>query len=70
MRKKNHRGLYLKDIFIKDSRSKDSDALCVDDSSVTPAQWPGELLLTVHNEGHTFLLHTDGYTMPPTLFKQ
>lgn len=55
---------YLKDFFIKDSGAKDSNALCVDDSLVASGKWPGQLFLTVHNDGHTLLLHTDGYTMP------
>lgn len=55
---------YLKDFLIQDSGAKDSNAFCVDDGLVTSAERPGHLLLTVHNDGDTLLLHTDSYTMP------
>jgi len=55
---------YFKDFLIQDSGSKDSNAFCVDDGLVASAEGPGHLLLTVHNDGDTLLLHTDGYTMP------
>lgn len=55
---------YLKDFLIQDSGAKDSDALCVDDSLVTSAEWPGHLLLTVHNDGDALLLHAESDTMP------
>lgn len=55
---------YLKDFLIQDSGAKDSYALCVDDSLVASSERPGHLLLTIHNDGDTLLLHADGYTVP------
>ena len=55
---------YLKDFLVQDSGAKDSNALCVDDSLVTSGEWPGQLLLTVHNDGDSLLLHADSHTMP------
>lgn len=32
---------------------------------VTPGEVFGDLVLTVYNDSGHFVLHTDGYTMPP-----
>lgn len=55
---------YLKDFLIQDSGAKDSNALCVDDSLVASGERPGQLLLTVHNDGDSLLLHADSHAMP------
>ncbi|TNN88412.1 hypothetical protein EYF80_001194 [Liparis tanakae] len=46
------------------SGTKDSDAVCIDGGVVAPVEGPGNLLLTVHDDGDTFLFHADSYTMP------
>lgn len=55
---------YLKDLLIQDSGTKDSDALGVDDSPIASPQWPGHLLLTVHDDGDALLIHAESDTMP------
>lgn len=55
---------YLKDFFIQNSGAKDGNAFCVDDGLVASGEGPGNLLLTVHEDGDTFLFHADSYAMP------
>lgn len=55
---------HLKDLLIQDSGTKDSNALSVDDSPIASPQWPGHLLLTVHDEGDALLVHAESNTMP------
>lgn len=55
---------HLKDLLIQDSGTKDSNALSVDDSPFASPQRPGHLLLTVHNDGDTLLVHAESNTMP------
>lgn len=55
---------YLKDFLIQDSGAKDSNAFCVDNGLVASGEGSGHLLLTVHDDGDTLLLHADGDTMP------
>lgn len=55
---------YHVDFLIQDSGSKDSNAICVDDSLVTSVERPRHLLFTVHNNGDALLLHADSYTVP------
>lgn len=55
---------HLKDLLIQDSGTKDSNALSVDDSPSASLQRPRHLLLTVHDDGDTLLVHAESNTMP------
>ena len=55
---------YLKDLLVQNPGAEHSDALCVDDSPVASGQRPGHLLLTVHKDGDSLLLNTDGHAVP------
>lgn len=55
---------YLKDLLIQDSGTEDSNALSVDDSPIASPQRPGNLLLTVHDDGDALLVHAESDTMP------
>lgn len=61
----NPTAAYLKDCVVKNSGAKDGDAFSVDDGLVASVERPDHLLLTVHNDGDGFFLHTDSNTMPP-----
>lgn len=62
--------IYLKRILIQDSGAKNSYTIGVNTGMITPAQGLGQLLLTVDNDGHSLLLNTDAYTMPPVRNKK
>lgn len=56
---------YLKYFFIQNPGSKDSDAISVHNWFVTSLQWFCRFFVAVNNHCNTFLLHTNGYSMPP-----
>lgn len=62
--------LYLKSFLIQDPGAKNSYTIGVNTGMVTPAQGLGHLFLTVDNDGHSLLLNTDAYTMPPVRNKR
>lgn len=56
---------YLKNFFIQNSGSKDSDAVGVHNCFVTSVKWFCSFFVTVNNHCNTLFLHTDSYSMPP-----
>lgn len=56
---------YLKNFFIQNPGSKDSDAIGVHNCFVTSFKWFCSFFVTVNNHCNTFFLHTNSYSMPP-----
>lgn len=56
---------YLKYFFIQNPCSKDSDAVSVYNWFATSLQWFCRFFVAVNNHCNAFLLHANGYSMPP-----
>lgn len=56
--------MYLIDFLVQNPGAEHGDALGADDRAVASGQRPGQLLLTVDDDGDAFLLHADGHAVP------